>query len=85
MLEFYNFPARKLNRIEEDPGTPISELIILRMLYDMREGGNLQTMLFFLDTIFGQSKLLGGADLDQDGGAPIQIFQLPANGSESVD
>jgi len=65
--------------------TPVYDLIIIRMLENILECGNVQTLQFYLDIVIGENKILGG-DAGGDGNAsPVTVYEIPANGSENLD
>ena len=85
MRELFNFTTKQLDRLATAADTPCSDLIIIRMLWHIHHGGSIPHLAFYLDSIFGDARLIPGGDPSDLNSAPVQVFQLPANGSEVDD
>ncbi len=85
MTEMWSYTKAQLNSIKKDPASPISDLVILRWLFQMREYGDLPMAIFYIDTIFGGSKLLGGPIGGSDDDGLVTLVELPVNGSEFIE
>jgi len=84
MMAMYHCNNEELQQIKDDPDTPMHDLIILRQLKNMRDHADVPTMLFFFDIIFSQHKLMMPA-LGHGDGDQVTVYQIPANGSETLD
>lgn len=85
MTHYWHCTKTELKEANKDPSTPAYDLVILRMLADIIDFGNVQTLQFYLDIIIGDAKLIGGISGDSGDDCPVTVFQIPANSSESLD
>jgi len=85
MKELWGMTRRELNAVRKSSDTRAYDLILLRILKDAIDFGDILKFKFYASVVLGDATELGVGNFDQDGqSSPVTVFQLPANGSETL-